>query len=113
MPIGIDNITDEAHQRHTIIFEESEVVISLRFHPTVGMWTIDIEYKESMLFGYKLSVDVLHIRSRNMPFDFTVVDDSGAGLDPFKIDDFSTDRCSLYMLQSDDMELIRGAPVPL
>ena len=111
--IRLDNITDETHQRHTIVFEESEIVLVLRFHPTVGMWTFDATYKDSQVLGRKLSVGVLHMVSRNLPFDFIVTANAGTGLDPFRRDDFSTGRCTLNMLEADDMEVVRGAPVPL
>ncbi len=111
--IEIENITGEAHQRHTVLFEESEIIVVLRYHPTVEMWAFDVEYKGVQANGYKLSVGVLHMRSRNLPFDFIVTDQSGTGLDPIRLDDFTTDRCALYMLEADDMEDIRGAPVPI
>lgn len=113
MPVQIENITDEPHQRHVILFEESEIELTLRFLPVVQIWVFSVGYKGAQASGYKLSNDVLHMRSRNFPFDFTVRDLSGAGLDPFRIDDFSTNRCALYMLDADDMETVRDAPVPL
>jgi hypothetical protein len=109
----IENITDEPHQRHTIVFEESEIALELRFLPVVEMWFVNVEYKGVVASGYKLSADVLHMRSRNFPFDFTVLDLSNSGIDPFRIDDFSSGRCGLYLVESADMEAIRGAPVPL
>jgi len=113
MPVQIENITDDANQRHVILFEESEIVLVLRFHPTVQMWTFDVSFNGTTAVGYKLSIGVLHMRSRNLPFDFVVRDQSGTNLDPFRLDDFSTGRCYLYMLDADDMEAIRGAPVPI
>lgn len=113
MGIQIENITDEPHQRHTILFEESEIVLNLRYHPTVEMWVIDVEYKTARVLGLKLSLGVLHMRSKNLPFDFVIIDQSGTDLDPIRLDDFATGRCSLYMLDADDMEVVRGAPVPL
>ncbi len=89
------------------------IVLNLRYHPTVEMWVIDIEYKEARVLGLKLSLGVLHMQSKNLPFDFVIIDRSGTGLDPIRLDDFATDRCILYMLDADDMEVVRGAPVPL
>lgn len=113
MAIQIQDITDEPHQRHVILFEESEIILILRFHPTVEIWTIDVEYKERQAYGYKLSTGVLHLLPLNLPFDFVVSDQSGSGLDPIRVDDFSTDRCALYMLEAADLEDIRGGPVPI
>ncbi|MBL1319597.1 MAG: hypothetical protein JKY80_01945 [Mariprofundaceae bacterium] len=111
--IQIENITAEAHQRHTILFQESEVILTLRFYPTVSMWCFDAEYKTSVVSGMKLSVGVLHMRSRNLPFDFAVIDTLGDVIDPFRLDDFETGRCELYMLEPADMALIRATPVPI
>lgn len=111
--IQIQNITGEAHQRHIVLFEESEIVLILRFYPTVEMWCYDIEYKGRIASGYKLSCGVLHMQSQNFPFDFVVKDLTDSGLDPFRLDDFATNRCALYMLEANDMETVRGAPVPL
>lgn len=113
MPVQIQNISAEAHQRHVLLFDESEIELTMRFYPTVEMWTIDVSYKGQTATGYKLSADVLHMRSRNFPFDFAVRDLSGLGLDPFRLDDFATGRCAIYMMSADDMETIRDAPVPL
>lgn len=111
--IRLDNITDETHQRHTIAFEETEVVLVLRFHPTVSMWTFDATYRGTRIIGRKLSVGVLHMLSRNMPFDFLVAANAGSGLDPLRRDDFAAGRCTLFMLQAEDMEVLRGVPVPV
>jgi len=108
--IQIENITNEAHQRHIIMFHESEVILTLRFYPTVRMWCFDVEYKGKIVNGIKLSAGVLHIRSRNLPFDFYVSSDV---IDPFNLNDFKTGRCKLFMLETSDMEVIRAAPVPI
>jgi len=108
--IQIQNITDEAHQRHIIIFQQSEIILTLRFYQTVSMWCFDVEYKGKIVNGVKLSAGVLHIRSSNLPFDFAVVGDV---IDPFRLDDFKTGRCKLYMLEPIDMDVIRAAPVPI
>lgn len=113
MPKRIQNITDEADQRHVILFEESEIVLTLRFFAVAEFWAIDVEYKGRTVYGFKLSANVLHMRSQNFPFDFTVRDLAETGIDPFKIDDFASGRCELYLLTADDMEVIRDGAVPL
>lgn len=110
----IQNITDEPIQRHTILFDESEITLTLRFYPKTQHWTFDAEYAGNAVYGVKLSVGVLHMVSQNQPFDFLVVDRSGLGFDPFQRDDFSNDRCRLYMLETEDMVTVRdGAEVPV
>lgn len=109
----IQNITDEAHQRHILVFEESEITLVLRFYPTVGMWCFDITYKDHTVSGRKLSAGVLHMASANLPFDFVVTDTTNQGLDPTLLTDFATGRCELYLLESADMESYRGRTVEI
>lgn len=109
----LTNLTDDAFQQHVVLFEESEIAINLRYHPTAQFWTIDVSYGSTRILGHKLSVNVLHMRSRNLPFDFVVRDTTGYGLDPYRRDDWVSGRCELYLLDPNNMEEIRGAPVPL
>jgi len=109
----LENIGSESFQRHTIIFQESEIILKLRFLPVVEQWFIDVNYKDFSANGIKLAVGVLHIRSSNQPFDFLVQDNSGNGLDPFRLDDFSTERCTLFIAEADDMAELRGTEVAL
>ena len=106
--LKIQNITDEPIQRHSILFQESEIILTLRFYPRSQIWCFDAEYLDWSVKGIKLSVGVLHIAGQNRLFDFVVRDFSNNGIDPFAKTDFSNDRCSLYMLEQDDIEDIRG-----
>lgn len=110
----ITNITDETIQRHIIVFEESEIILTLRYYPKTQHWTFDAEFAGRAVYGVKLSVGVLHMTSQNQPFDFFVTDRSGNGIDPFQINDFTSGRCRLYMLETEEMVAVRaGAEVPL
>ena len=107
----LQNITAEPIQRHTILFEESEIIFTLRFYPRTQIWMFDAEFGDTVVYGLKLSVGVLHMISQNQPFDFICVDKSGNGIDPFTRTDFSGGRCEIYLLESADMKLIRGVEV--
>ena len=109
----IENIDNSAHQRHIILFEESEIVLTLRYLPVVEEWIFDAEYKDKLATGIRIAVGVPHMVSRGFPFDFAAIDNSGNGLDPFRVNDFSDSRCSLFLLEPDDMLLIRGIGVEL
>ena len=109
----LNNITADPIQRHTILFEESEIVLDLRFYPRQNFWAGSVEYKEKAVKGFKLTVEVLHLLNTVFPFDFVVLDNSGNGIDPFLIDDFSNLRCSIYLLEPSDIEIIRGMEVSL
>lgn len=111
--LRVQNITSETHQIHTIILADFELRLVLRFLPRAQIWIFDAEYRGRRVDGFKLSLGVLHITSSNLPFDVAVQDFSGTGIDPFKADDFETGRCHLYVLEPQDMEAIRGVPVPV
>lgn len=109
----IENIGSETRQRHVILFEESEIIITLRFSPTVELWTMDVSYKDFNIYGVGLAAGVLHMESSNQPFGFVVNDTTGYGIDPFKSSDFEDGRTALYLLEADDMTNIRGIEVRL
>lgn len=109
----VQNITGEPIQRHNILFQESEIVLTLRFYPRTQIWAFDAQWQDWNVYGIKLSVGVLHIESQNQPFDFLVTDATGEGFDPFRANDFLDGRCALYILEADDMADIRGTDVPL
>ncbi len=111
--IEIMNITNDPFQRHTIITPDGSIEIKLRYYPRAQFWTLSTKYKDVSCKGLKLSLGTLHLRSRNMPFDFIVIADTNSGIDPFTREDFATGRCRLLMLEKSDMESIRAQPVPL
>ena len=110
--LEIMNITDDPFQKHTVVSPVAPITLELRFYPRAQFWTLSIKYLEKVINGLKLSNGVLHCRSHNLPFDFIVVDKSNTGIDAFKADDFSSGRLRLIMLEREDMELIRGQPIP-
>lgn len=109
----VQNISSDSLQRHTLLFEKDEIVLTLKFMPSVEQWLFDVEYKEFKRFNVKLAVDTLHMESENQPFDFAVQLTDDSGLDPFRLDDFSDGRCELILMEASDMEEIRGAPVAI
>lgn len=113
MAIKLINITDDAHQQHIVITDDQEITLTLRFLPVVQAWFFDVSYGGRSASGFRLALNVLHMQSQNFPFDFIVEDTSGRDIDPFRLDDFATGRCNLYMLQSEDMAEIRGQDVPV
>lgn len=111
--IQVTNLTDDPFQEHVILFEESEIILDLRFYSTVEKWVFNVSFKDFSILGVKLAVNTLHMESSNMPFDFIVTDESGSGLDPFKLNDWEDERCNLFMLNALEMEEIRGVKVPI
>lgn len=109
----ITNISDETRQRHTILFNNSEIILNIIFLPFVEKWFFNVSYKDFILSGTKMSVGVLHMLSSGQPFDFIILDNSDNGLDPFKRDDFSSGRCSMFLIEPDEMQDIRQVEVEI
>lgn len=107
------NIGSEAYQKHILIFEESEIELRLRYFSVTQLWFFDVSYKDFEHNGIKLSLGTLHMRSKNMPFDFVLADNSGSGIDPFRQNDFIDGRISMYLVDADEMADIRGVTVEI
>lgn len=113
MAIKVLNITNDARQRHTISTPARDVILVLYYFATVQSWFMDVEYGERSVKGVRLVVGASLLPSAGLPLDFRVQDTQNIGLDPYSVDDFVTDRCRLFMLSAEDMERLRGQPVPL
>lgn len=109
----IDNLTGDPAQLHSIKFGDKIITLVIRYLPMSEIWVATVTYNDRTISGVKLSLGVLHFRSKNFPFDFVVDDESGLSIDPSFLDDFSSKRCKLYLLESHEMEQIRGYPVEL
>lgn len=88
----LTGITSDPIQEHRFIVDGEEVIITLRFYPTIQAWCFDVEYLGRLIKGVKASLGVWHLKSSNFPFDFTFIDTSKSGIDPRYIDDFETGR---------------------
>lgn len=104
----LTGFTDDATQRHIILFNEFEIILTIRFLPLSQMWIFSCEYKEFKINGQKFSCGTTHLKELNQPFDFIVTDNQNAGLDPMLVDDFSNGRCSIFLLEPDDMTALRN-----
>jgi hypothetical protein len=110
--IQLTNLTSEAIQEHVIPFGDEEINLTLRYFPTIQSWYIDVRYKDKQVNGVKLALGVTHISNSNLPFDFLVFDTMNTGIDPFKRDDFESERVLLGLLEYDEITTIRGFDVP-
>lgn len=109
----LTNITEEPIQRHRLTAQDITIDVTLRWMPQVESWFADVEVGNKKRVGIRLVLGTLHIQSANMPTDMIVRDTSDINIDPIRRDDFATGRCELYFLMPDEMEEIRGAPVPI
>jgi len=104
----LQNITAQPFQQHTLLLDDSEAVVELRYLPAVEMWLMNVSHGGRVRNGLKLTANVYHLRQYGFPFDFTVLITDGSGLDPFSIDDFANGRCELYYITPGEMQVVRG-----
>lgn len=110
----LTNITSDPHQEHIIQLDEDiEITINLRFLLNMQIWLLDVEYKEQVKSGFKLSLGVQHINNINWPFDFAILDTDNSGIDPFKVNDFSSGRIELYLIEPNELADLRGYSVEI
>lgn len=109
----IINLTKDADQEHIIQFEESEITLRLYFNNVAQFWAFDVTFKGKSRIGVKLVTGVRHLKSAHYPFDFAVKDTTALDVDPFLINDFSTERVKLFLLEREDVKSLRGFDVEL
>lgn len=112
MAFQIINITDEASQRHVLLVDDEEIVLTLNFYQVSEFWSFDVSWRNVRKNGFMLSLGCLHIQSLNWPFDFFVSNTDSSGLAPFRLGDFSEGRCELYFVTAEEMQERRGLEVP-
>lgn len=105
--LEITTLTNEPKQRHTLVLENNETVdFRLYFSTRCESWYFDFAYNDFICSGLKvvLSPNVLRQFKRILPFAFAFI--SQNNVEPFRIDDFSSGRVSMYILNEDDIALI-------
>jgi len=114
----VENITSEYIQTHSLEFDRGLAELKLTYEANVQMWKMSVTYTRSgdtepqrPIYGVKLALSTVHFIHRNWPFDFTVIDTTNNGVDPYRADDFENGRCELYFITPDEMIQIRGADV--
>ncbi len=105
-------LTNEPKQKLSILFEDTSIIIEFRFNPTIESWTMNINFRDTVLVnGKKISLGFPILKEFNKPFDLVCVDNKNLGIDPFRLKDFSSDRVSLYLLNRLEVEELRGYDV--
>lgn len=108
----IIDLSNEPYQSQTVVLDNLDIKITVRFLPTVSMWLMKVDIDgENIIDGVALSCGSVIMQQFNKPFGFIVDDKSTIGIDPFRLEDFSDGRCVLYMLEREEMITLRGYDV--
>lgn len=100
--IKIDGLQTIAFQKWRTSFDDGIIEFRLIYRPAIQMWFIDITYGDFEVNGMRVcrSLNLLHQYKKILPFGlFIYIAD---GVEPFLINDFSSGRVVIYIL--DDTE---------
>lgn len=103
----ITTLTNEPIQRHQLVLDNNDTVdFRLYFSSRTQCWYFDFAYKELSVKCSKvvLSPNLLRNFRRIIPFGIAFASDGST--EPFRLDDFSSNRIKMYVLNSEDIESI-------
>ena len=103
----ISSITSDARQKFSVPLDNgNSVSFSLYYYPTQYSWYFDFTYKDHTSQGNRvvLSPNTLRQYRNIMPFGVAFI--SEGVVEPFKINDFSTGRVKMYILDSQEVQQI-------
>ena len=106
----INNITNEANQKISVLFEDTskKIVLELVYRPTQTGWFIDVTYENFSVKGLRVCIDnnLLNQFRNQIPFGLLIV--SSDGYEPLSIEDFITDRVKMAILNQEEVEELNG-----
>ncbi len=105
--LKINEIKATGKQHFVVPIDTGDNVdITMHYLPAVKQWTIDVQYKAFKVNGLRIvkSFNLLSQYASIIPFGILV--DSSDTVDPFLIQDFSSNRCEFYILTADELPVI-------
>lgn len=103
----ITEITNSPNQTCQLVLDTNDIVdFKMYFLETQSSWYFDFTYNNLVCNGNKvvLSANILRSFKNIIPFGIMFLSDDSIA--PYKIDDFSTERVGLYLLNQDDVNTI-------
>lgn len=107
--IELTNLSDNAKQKFFLPLDSQEKIqFNLYFMPTQSAWFFDFNYKDRAFNGNKLvlGANILRMYKNIIPFGLMVYADFH--IEPFKLDDFSSGRVKLFVLEKEDVSFFEG-----
>ena len=102
----VTSITNEPRQKFNLTLEGGGVVqIYLYFYKTQHSWYFDFEYNDYVSTGNKVVLSFNTIRHLRNKFPFGIGFLSTQQADPCLLDDFSTGKAKMVLLNQLDVEL--------
>lgn len=105
----LNKITADAYQKSFLTGNAGQrIAMTLRFMPSQNMWMMDLQSGDFVCNGIHVvsSVNLLRNYKNVIPFGISCI--TLDSLDPYYIDDFAKQRCSLFLLTAAEVEIIEG-----
>lgn len=103
----ITTLTDEPKQRHQLVLDTNDTVdFRLYYSSRIQCWYFDFTYKELSVNCLKVVLSPNTLRNFRKLIPFGIGFDSQGLVEPFQLDDFSSGRVQMYVLNSEDVETI-------
>lgn len=103
----VDNLTDFANQQTVLILEDgTTAALDIIFSGASERWTANLEYLGRIINGIGLCdhPNILRQWKNLIPFGLAVVTPDMT--DPFSINDFSSERVKLYLLNAAEVQQV-------
>ena len=106
----INNISNDAKQKHTILLEKdsSRIVLDLNYRPTQLGWFLDVTYENKgfKVCGLRITTNSNLLNQWRNVLPFGIICQCDDAQDPLLIDDFLVGRAVLGILSSEEAEQI-------
>lgn len=103
----ITTLTNEPNQRHQIVLDNNETVdFRLYFSARQQSWYFDFTYKQTTANGFKVTLSPNALRCFRKTIPFGIAFDTEGYVEPFQLDDFSSGRIKMYVLNSEDVQTV-------
>jgi len=100
----LNKITADAQQKFFLTGNVGQrIIMNLRYMPTQMLWLMDIEYNDFKTCGIAVTSSPNMLRNYKNLIPFGIACVTGDGLDPYYIDDFSSGRSAMYLLNAADV----------
>ena len=110
----ITSISDDSKQAMSIVLDNGEkIAFSLEYISNQRGWFMSFVYGDRLTVkGHRIvtSPNMLRAFKESVPFGISCVTNDKQ--EPINLDDFSTGRCTLYLLNSDDVEDVENNIIP-
>ncbi len=105
----IDTLSDDGTQLVRVLLDDgSTVQLTLVYRAATQRWSVDVLWGSFAANGLGVEVSPNFMRQWRdlVPFGLACLSTDGG--DPVYVDDFTTGRCQLYVLDSDDVAAVEA-----